>query len=628
MCGIAGIRKTSAPLSEQELHAMQMTLTHRGPDDCGLWIEGNLGFAHTRLSIQDLHSRAAQPFRTSDGSGVLVYNGEIYNFRELRAELEAEGITFRTESDTEVVLHALHQWGVEKAIALFNGMFALAYTDLRTNTLWLARDRIGIKPLFIADHDGDFYFASEQKALLAHPAIEPALCHQALMTICLYERLNHNETTDENTELFLPGHILHIQGNEKTWIRYFDPIEAARIPGPDTPKIPFDSKQAKFASLLESSVEAHLVSDAPLATLCSGGLDSGLVTAMTARKRANLVSYVADMTGMRGEEARRARIITEAVGSELRTVEIDRVAFLRALPEAIQANDQPLFFAQEVALLLISRQVSADGFKVLLSGDGADELFGGYTWHEEYLRRWRYLALRARWIPDIPLTRGLGRFIPLLAPVDLDREESLYATTHTPIDYMALSWNVIAAAGMGRTLRQRDLFQHFRAFPHPERAFLARNFEDIYTHMRESLNSKDKMTMSYGIEARVPFIENGLIEFGLNLPVEHRYFRKTRKALIHRTAAEWLPADVVDLPKIGFSAPPQLWIDALTLLEDGLLGEHLGWPKNRFDDIHNLLRRHPHHCFRLLGTEIWLRLRECGTDAQELGEVLVNLAER
>ncbi len=630
MCGIAGSISPAA-VPPHTLPAMLAQVDNRGPDDQGTWshccgVSGaHLAFGHTRLSILDVTARGHQPFVTADRSGVLTYNGEVYNYRELRAELQAEGVEFHTGTDTEVVLQALHNWGVQTAVPRFNGMFALAYADLRDGSVWLARDRLGIKPLFIAaTRAGGLAFASEQKALLAHPGVCADIDMHATLSLLLYERFDGSETPYKSSRLFLPGRILELRHGRQHWHTYFDLQRDLDLDAITDQQRSLQGSVSAFEQQLTASVEQHLVSDAPLAAMCSGGMDSGLVTAMAARRHPNLVAYVADMQGMGGEERRRAGLIAEHVGAELRPVDISGDTFLRALPDAIAANDQPLFFAQDVAAMLIAQQMRADGFKVLLTGDGADELFGGYTWHADAYYRWSRLAWRARWIPDNAFTRRLGRRVPALAPVNLDHEMAGFALHTQAFDYVATPLNTAVVAGMGRTLRQRRLFAQLQALAPAQRAFLSKNFEDVYVHMRECLNALDKMTMRYSIEARVPFLENHLMTLGFGLPVDHKFHRGQRKVLINRVAARWLPKDVLNLPKIGFNAPAEMWRGAVGFLDHGHVAELLKWPSGCQQDIYQLLNRKPYFMFRLLGCELWLRMRLDGDSAADLGEALLS----
>ncbi len=637
MCGIVGTvmlpgapSKASSPPLEEVVGGMLTHIQPRGPDDQGLWHNGHTGLGHTRLSILDISTRGHQPFLTRDGQGVLVFNGEIYNFQEIRRALETEGIQFVSNTDTEVVLYALHHWGVEAAIPKFNGMFALAYADLRDNSLWLTRDRLGIKPLFIARGANAIAFASEQKALVNHPHIDARVDLQNTLSLFLYERFDDRQTPYETIQHFLPGRILRLKNGTCRWSTYYDLHRDLNVDSIRSSQRSLRCSTAIFEQALQDSVQAHMISDAPLATLCSGGLDSGLVTTMAARcqpQGERLVAYVADMVGMEGEERRRAQLITDHAGAELRPVEINQQTFLRALPQAIAANDQPLFFAQQVAEMLIAKQMRADGFKVVLTGDGADELFGGYIWHEEAYKKWRQFAWRHKWIPNHRLMQSIGYRVPGLAPVNLHREIENFALHHQPYDYVASPFNVALVAGVNRTLRQRDFFSQLVDLPVAERAFLANNFEDVYIHMRECLNTVDKMTMRYGVEARVPFLENNLMCLGFNLPVKHKYAAGQRKLLISRTAAKWLPKSVLNLPKIGFTAPATMWRNTTNFVVNGHVADLLRWPRAQRTSIESLLATKPYFTFRLLGAELWLRLTREGACPQTLGEQLWAAAE-
>jgi asparagine synthase (glutamine-hydrolysing) len=605
---------------------MMAVLEHRGPDDRSVWIGDELALGHTRLSILDPSPRGRQPFVTADGAGVIVFNGEVYNFKELRLRLEDEGVTFRSGTDTEVVLNALHNWGVVAAVRQLNGMFALAYFDRRDGSLWLARDRMGIKPLFLARSASGMSFASEQKALLARPHARRSPDLLALTSLLLYERFNGTQTPYEEVENFPPGTVLRYRQGREDWHTYFDLLRDVDLDCVRDDTRPIADSLARLERSLTHSVQQHLISDVPVATMCSGGLDSGLVTAIAARQRRNLVSYVADIDGMHGEECRRARLVGKAVGVEIRPVPVDRNQFLTALPEATRANDQPLFFAQDVAAMLVAEQVRRDGFKVLLTGDGADELFGGYPWYEHAYRHWHRLAQRARWIPDSSATRWLGRWIPAVMPVDLDRECQAYQLTDTDIEYVSTSFNTVFAGGLTRTLRQRAMFVKLAELPLPARAFLSRNFEDVYIHLRECINTLDKMTMHHGVEARLPFLENDLMALGFGLPVSHKFARGKRKPLVQGLGARHLPRSVVDLPKIGFAMPDRMWRGLERLLIGGRLAEVLKLPNDQSAEMSQLLTRKPRYLFRLIGIEIWLRVCVSGEQVETVAGELLSVA--
>ena len=622
MCGIVGFfepETLAAAESETRLRAMLETIQHRGPDADGVWSQGGIGLGHARLSILDLSDRGRQPFVSS--RGVLSYNGEIYNFKALRRELAAEGAVFRTETDTEVVLAALDRWGPERAVPRFDGMFGFAYYDRLTDTLWLARDRTGIKPLFVARQGERLVFASEQKALFAHPEIERTLDAHTFSVQMLYERLDGPMTPYVGVEAFEPGTLAAVKNGAWRSATYFDVTRDVSVDALLANRsLPMDECNDVFAAQLAHSVEAHLVSDAPLATMCSGGVDSSLVTALARAARNEVTSYVADIEGMGGEERRRAQIAASSIGAELRPVEVSKARYFEALPAAIAANDQPLFFSQEVAAMLVAQQIRADGFKVVLTGDGADEFFGGYPWHAQAYRRWRRIAWRQRWVPNNRATRWLGRYVPHLAPVKAQQLHRL----GDPLDDLPFSKEgALLLEGASRHLRETDLFAKLDGLPLAERAYLAKSLADTYVHMRESLNTLDKMTMSQSIEARIPFLGRDVIQLGLTLPLHAKYHRGVQKAVLRRVAERYLPRDLLHAPKIGFQVPASMWSGRLGLLHDGMLADVLKWPRARVPDLLAQVAHNRYYQFRLLSAEIWLRMTFGGDSAAALTDRLL-----
>jgi asparagine synthase (glutamine-hydrolysing) len=630
MCGVAGYLSHKAHADIGVLNAMLDRIAHRGPDDRGTWAHGPVGLGHVRLSLLDLSARGHQPAVTPDGAGILVYNGEVYNYRELRRRLEETGIRFNSESDTEVVLYALHAWGPERAIGQFNGMFAFAYHDLPSRTLWLGRDRLGIKPLFIARTGAAVVFGSEIKALLAHPAVACRPDMHALVTQIVYDRLEGTWTPFEGIESVAPGTLVRLGDTERT-STYFDvlrDIDPLRILA--ARHLATEDAQRRFEQTFDESVERHLICDAPLAALCSGGLDSSLITAAAKDHKPDLVGYVADIAGMQGEEVRRARRVCAHLDVELRTVPVTLPDYYRLWPQAIRANDQPNYFAQNIAALAVAQAMHADGFKAALAGDGADELFGGYSWHADAYRMWRRRRLHAAWIPDIALFRRLGRFNPLLAPLDLAAlSKRPFAHRNDPGESGIAGPKICAVDGARRHLREAALFRRLEPLPRlEERAFLARSFEDIYVHLAEMLRTNDRMAMAHSIEVRVPFIENALIDYGLHLPCRMKYHRGVTKRLVHALALKRLPQDIVRLPKIGFHAPSSLWQGMAGFLRGGRLAELLKWRPEDQPDIVHMLRKHPRLLYRLLSTELWARIYFHGESPRQLGEQMLHLRQQ
>ncbi|MGX7874779.1 asparagine synthase (glutamine-hydrolyzing) [Mesorhizobium sp. ORM6] len=391
MCGIAGVWRKRDPVSGCDLAAvgrMMQALAHRGPDDHAAWNDSRLALGHRRLSIIDLSTQAREPMLTACGQGVLVYNGEVYNYRSLRETLEAEGRWFRTVSDAEVVLEALHHWGPDKAIPLFDGMFSLAYFDVRAATLWLARDRLGIKPMSVAETAERILFASEDKGILACDDVARAIDAREITLRLAWQSRDSSSSLFEGIERLPPAGLWKITdaGIEKRCFWHvLDVLDAARITG-DTAT---DAEHmASLEALIEDSVKLHCIADTSLAAACSGGVDSGLVTTLAKRFRPELSAYVVDPRLGRSEAEGAERTARHA-GVILNKVPVDKDRFLELWPRTIWHLESDGWHSSHACLLALAEQCRADGIKVLLTGEGADELFGGYDWQAASMRLWR-----------------------------------------------------------------------------------------------------------------------------------------------------------------------------------------------------------------------------------------------
>lgn len=632
MCGVVGFwNKDGRIASEVLLERMLERIEHRGPDDKGTWAEDTLGLAHCRLSILDLSPRGHQPFVSPDQQGILSYNGEIYNYRELRHELQKEGVLFRSETDTEVFLHALQRWGPRKAVPLFNGMFAFAYYDKRNKALWLARDKTGIKPLYLAETGSILAFASEIKALHAHPAVPCRPDLHALTTHIVCQRLIGTWSPFENVTSLTPGTILKITSESKEAFTYFDvlrDLQVERLVRGRDDKDPAEFVK-NFEEFLSSSVKAHLASDAPLAAMCSGGVDSSLMTAYAKDKKADLVAYVADMKGTVISEGAKAQRVCRHLGVELRQVDIDKDEYLRLWPQAVYHNDQPNFFPQNVPFMAVSRAARRDGFKVMLTGEGSDELFGGYDWHVEAYRMWRMRRLHMQWIPNIRPLRVLGRFVSRLAPLDLN-DLQMKPFTHLTQDPLSEKDIRLACAvdGAQRFLMEKSFFKKLEGIaPLEQRAFLASSFGDFYGQLPALLRSNDKMGMAHSIEARVPFLENRLIDFGLHLPCTAKFRGGITKWVVKKAAEKRLPADIVYARKIGFGVPNSMWRSVAPFLKGGIICDLFKWGEKEAETILSFILKEDLLLFHLLNLELWARIYLRGESPAELGEQLLAISQ-
>ena len=633
MCGIVGYwNRGGEAAGDGLITTMLERIRYRGPDDQGTWVQGPIGLGHCRLSILDISPRGHQPFVTADGQGILTYNGEVYNAPELRRRLEAEGVRFLSTSDTEVVLYALHRWGVEKAIPLFNGMFALAYVDRRTGTLWLVRDRVGIKPLYVARTAGLLAFASEMKALLAHPDVPCRPDLHTLTAIASCERLNGEWWPQEwcpfeGIEAVKPGTIWKVTPDtidETTYFDIFDELDVDRLMAV-VAKTPEELVGA-FEQTFRQSVRIHLLSDAPLAAMCSGGVDSSLMTAYANDEHPNLVAYVADVKGAVSEGAK-ARAVGRHLGVEIRQVDVAQADYLRLWPTAVWHGDVPTFHEHDIPFLAVARACRRDGFKVVLTGEGADELFGGYPWHVKAYRMWRLRSLQGRLVPNIPPFRLLGRWIPMLSPSHPDQLLRHPFTHRAEMEESErLLRHACAVDGGQRLLRSEALFRQLQPVrPIEERAFLARALNDLYGYLQTLLRRNDRMGMAASLESRVPFLENRMMDMALHMPFRGKYHGGHTKWVVKTAAAKRLPGAIVHAPKLGFAVPRTIWRSSAPLLRDGMVAELLKWERRSTPLIIERAVQEPYVLLTLVGMELWARIFLRGESPEDLGEELLSL---
>jgi asparagine synthase (glutamine-hydrolysing) len=560
------------------IERMLTTLEHRGPDARGLWCDGPVALGHQRLAILDPSHRAHQPLVTPDGLGVLVYNGEVYNYRELGAELERRGVKLRSSGDTEVVLHALHELGPAAVIPRFNGMFGLAYWDLRERALWLARDRLGIKPLYTAVSGARLAFASEMKALLAHPEIDSTPDLHVLSLRLVRGNLPGRRTPFRSIEALEPGTHWKVTANQIETRRWFDPVEALDVDRLlRAGREPRERAVTEFQTRFAASVHRHLASDAPVAAACSGGVDSSLIAALARRERPELVGYVAAIEGASRDAAYAAQV-GRHLGLPIRRVELDRFAYARLATEATWHHELPLAYPASTALMAVTRACRADGVKVMLTGEGADELFGGYrhyaTVHRRARRRRRrrWLASRVKEIPD---RRNWG--IPRALDAESEERFQRLSDRLAPIE------------------------------PLEDRMFLAYSLADFHDSLGPLLHHHDRMGMAASIEMRVPFLENDVIDLALHLPCSVKLRRGEPKWVVKRAAEAHLPRNVLYARKRGFRMPAEAHQLAPGLLRGGALADVFRWSERETEAVLGFASG-PIPRFRLTSFELWARL--------------------
>lgn len=534
---------------------MRDVFPYRGPDDAGIHSDGPLGLGHRRLSIIDLGG-GHQPMTDASERAWIVYNGEVYNYRELRARLVDRGRTLRTRSDTEVILALYLEYG-EHCVDHLNGMFAFAIWDTAQRCLFLARDRMGVKPLYYAVANDAFVFASEIKSIFASGLVVPRCREEAVPEYLLFRQVAGSETLFQGVKSLPPGCVMTVRDGQPSISRYWSPE-----PPSDRPSITLDDARRELTGLLEDSVRLRLVSDVPLGTFCSGGVDSSLVTALAAKFKQepiNTFSVGFDEDGF--DESRYARIVSRRYGTTHHELRVGNAEFSELLPKMVWHNDEPLDFANSIHIFALS-QLARQHVTVVLTGEGSDELFAGYPRYRLPSLAAMYRAvpglLRRKissWVPDHRLTK-LERFAA--SPAE---EVLLYNASYLSPELVSEVWPGGPPLQPGYRHERLDVSGGLVLDPVARLSLL-----DQETFLVGILHRQDKMSMAASIESRVPFMDYRLVEFANRLPTGFKLRRGWGKALVKDVARAVLPEEIVDRRKSGFGVPLARWFRA----EDGL----------------------------------------------------------
>jgi asparagine synthase (glutamine-hydrolysing) len=614
MCGVAGLlRLDGAPASRDEAAAMAAAMAHRGPDGRGAWADGPVALAHVRLAVRDRGPAAAQPMVAPGGEGVLVYNGEAYGEGPLRDELVRGGAPIRGTGDAEVVLHACARFGAEAAARRLDGMFAFAWWDARERALWLVRDRFGIKPLHVALEPGRVLFASEVRGLRVLGAgRRPDRIE--LVRRLLPWRADVRRPVFADVENVGPGEAWRLDARRverRTWCDVTGEVDPARIvaAGAERP----DAWVERVGAVVARAVDAHLVSDAPVAAFASSGLDSNLVCALARERRPDLVAYTLDTEHPESEAADALRIARHT-GVEVRTVRMGREAHLRAWPEAIDRLEHPHGHPSQPEMLALCRAARADGFVVVLTGEGADELFGGYRFFEHTWDRWRRAT---SWWSRLT-RRSRERTEPLVeAPFD-------YQMTRRTADVHARVGLFLAPA---EEPRARALMERLRPVePVADRAFLAHGLDSLRRHLDAILLRHDRLGMAASLELRVPFLSRDVADVALHLPRRAKLHRGVGKWALRAAAGDRLPPLARHGRKKGFPVPASHHRGTSALLRGGVVPELFRWPRAAEDDLVERVERDPVLRHQVTALEIWGRLFVRGEPPAEVAERLVAAA--
>ena len=606
MCGIAGcISPPGTAPDRAALERMARALAHRGPDDHGIEVAGQVGLVHTRLSIVDPSPAGHQPMELGGGRWWLTYNGEVFNHLELRDELG--GREWRGGSDTETLLHALDAWG-DDALARCNGLFAFAALDSARRRVLLARDRFGVKPLYLARHGGAVWFASEVGALLA-AGVAGAARPDVLAHAVGYGWAEGAQTPFAGIDRLAPGTLLDIdlETLAATERRWYDPAAAV-----DRERMAAlaDAGRGELGDMLEAelrgSVRRRLMADVPVGTMCSGGLDSSLITALAREEHPRIVAYNAAVTDQPGaDEGPWARLVAGELGVELRTAPMDAAAWRDGLVRAVRHHEFPLMHESSVPMAMIAALAHGDGVKVLLSGEGADELFAGY----DFLHGAEYRAVlpaSTRLRQRVELLRARADALRRRGGRGLWRGLRRRAPGGTAEPAFLPAWAASAAAHAEAVReRARGAYAHH---PGPEGELEAALLGDLSTYLPHLLNRQDKNTMQASIETRVPFLDPAVVALALNLPVGART-QPLRKGVLRDVGARHLPRAIARRAKVGFGFDVRRYLAPAArpeFLRDGLLRDTLEVPRAQWDGLAAVAASHG--ALRLWTGEIWCRL--------------------
>ena len=637
MCGIVGfIEGSEVRRSDRDAvaRAMIASLQHRGPDDDGVWADDQAGvvFGHRRLSIVDLSAAGHQPMVSHDGRYVLTYNGEVYGYAALRAELQARGVRFTGHSDTEVLLESIAAFGVEATIPRLIGMFALAVWDRKDRTLKLVRDRLGIKPLYWGKFGNLFLFGSELKALRAHPGWTPRIDRGAIALYLRHSYIPAPRTIYEGVHKLEPGKILTLPWHgEPSVAAYWDAREVA-LQGMAKPLQASDSELAdQLETLVIDAVRVRMITDVPFGALLSGGVDSSTVVALMQAANVGRVKTFTvgfDQTGY--DESSHAEKIAKHLGTEHHTLSVSPRQALDVIPRLPDMYDEPFADSSQIPTFLISA-MTRQHVTVALSGDGGDELFAGYN---RYQAADRYANGIGGW--PRPLRQTLGTALTALSPEQWDRMAPyLPSRLRVPQlgDKLYKFANLMQARGaddayrsiishwnpveiMPGTAEPRAIWSQKSVNDDFPNLVERMQFIDLVSYLPDDILTKvDRASMAIGLEARVPLLDHRLVEFAWALPRRAKLRDGTTKWLLRQVLYRHVPPTLVERPKMGFAIPLAEWLRgplrdwAETLLGEQRLREaglvDSGRVRTLWQEHIDGRRNHQHLLWDILMLEAW-----------------------
>ena len=555
MCGIAGIKtsKILPQLKKTGLENMLQFMFFRGPDTQRYHHDFDISLGHCRLKIIDLSSNADQPLKNEDGTVIVVCNGEIYNFQELRRKLEDCGHSFRSKSDSEVIVHGYEQWGVN-VVKELSGMFAFAIWDRKNKRLFLARDRFGMKPLYYSYRQGSFLFASQVKAIVASGLLPKIINPEAIAAYLSIGGVADNMTMYADIYSLPPASYILLEDEQLFLNNYWRPSQAEGIKASDPQEV-----YSRVRFLLSESVKRHLVSDAPWGIFLSGGVDSASILSLAAKKINNITTISLVFRSKKFDEGLYSRLLAKRFSTNHLELIVTPQDALQALTSAIAAMDEPTF--DGINTFLVSQAAKDVGLKVVISGLGGDELFGGY----KSFRLIPSLIVMRRLLEKAPsclqnlLHCVLRNFIPSFPAKEKIVE--LFDCKPEVVDIYFLLRTLFSERQRGLLLKKKPLYR--------VKGKEGYCFEDVFSqiswlelnhYMRDILlRDTDNMSMAHSLETRLPFLDHHLVEYVLALPTRYK-LDKLNKSLLVKSLGEDLPLEVVRRRKMGFVLPFEEWL--------------------------------------------------------------------
>jgi asparagine synthase (glutamine-hydrolysing) len=582
MCGICGKLEfdPEAKIAPHLLKTMADAIVHRGPDDEGFYVKGQIGLGFRRLSIIDL-SGGHQPLCNENGSIWIIFNGEIYNYQELRTELVAKGHIFRTKSDTEVIVHLFEEYGRD-CVQKLRGMFAFAIWDSAEKTLFLARDRVGIKPLYYYVNERFLSFGSEIKAIFADPAVRREIDPSMIDRFLTYYYIPGSQTLFRNVFKLDPGHSLVVQDGKIQIQSYWD-LDFTQVDSHES----MEALEQQLMALLDESVQLHMISDVPVGFLLSGGVDSTAMLSLASKKTDKPISSYTigfSSTGPRLVDERPfARLAAEKFGSKHYELSISAQEFASFLPEYVRYMEEPVCEPAAVALYYVSKLASRY-VKVLLSGEGGDEAFAGYHnymylfWLEKMKKAFGPLrnpiGHGMELIGRLSNSRVLTKYGPLMSS---NLDESYLSRTSSPYQYFNRTPSSIYSMEMSNRvnkIRSADVARNLISRKSDHGVLEKMMYVDTKIWLPDDLLIKaDRMTMANSVELRVPFLDHKVLEFASRLPRNLKVRGWKMKYLLKRALAKHIPSEILYRRKVGFPVPYESWLrhDLKDLVNDILL---------------------------------------------------------